>query len=149
LVFLITFKEDVMPATVYDIHRIYTAVRHRDDLTAGTHKEFLRRIGLICTAANVPVRPENWGVVDPATKLPESAKSLSSVGEVRAISKKDLAIDGKFFIVDGKEMLMPLTDPKVVHDTQDIAIWSKSNYAASNLLNPIFDHLWTHGKSLK
>lgn len=83
------------------------------------------------------------------SKFPESAKSLSSVGEVRAISKKDLSIDGKFFIVDSKEMLMPLTDPKVVHDTQDIAIWSKSNYAASSLLNPIFDHLWTHGKSIK
>lgn len=82
-------------------------------------------------------------------KLPESAKPLSGVGEVRAISKKDLAIDGKFFIVDGKEMLMPLTDPKSVHDTQDIAIWSKSNYAAGSLMNPIFDHLWMHGKSTK
>ena len=84
-----------------------------------------------------------------ASKLPESAKSLNGVGEVRSISKKELSIDGKFFIVDGKEMLMPLTDPKSVHDTQDIAIWSKSNYAASALLNPIFDHLWTHGKSMK
>ncbi|MCX6821101.1 MAG: hypothetical protein NT016_04100 [Candidatus Aenigmarchaeota archaeon] len=94
-------------------------------------------------------RGVNIKIAANAAKTPDSAKSLNSVGEVRTISKKDLAIDGKFFIVDGKEMLMPLTDPKVVHDTQDIAIWSKSNYAASNLLNPIFDHLWTHGKSLK
>lgn len=101
------------------------------------------------TLRDAKERGVNIKIAANVSKLPDSAKSLNIIGEIRAISRKDLSIDGKFFIVDGKELLMPLTDPKTVHDTQDIAIWSKSNYAASNLLNPIFDHLWTHGKSLK
>jgi HTH-type transcriptional regulator, sugar sensing transcriptional regulator len=83
-----------------------------------------------------------------AGKAPDNLRALSNIAEVRSISKKDLSIEGKFFIVDGEEMLLPLTDPNVVHDTQDLAIWSKSSYVATNLLNPMFDHVWTHGKKV-
>jgi len=82
-------------------------------------------------------------------KISEVLKSLGNVAEVRAINKRDLPIGGKFFIVDGKEVLLPLTDPKSVHDTQNLAIWSKSSYVAGILLDPLFDHVWSHGKTVK
>jgi HTH-type transcriptional regulator, sugar sensing transcriptional regulator len=81
-------------------------------------------------------------------KVSDNLRVLGNIAEVRSISKKDMPIEGKFFIVDGEEMLLPLTDPNSVHNTQDLAIWSKSSYAATNLLIPLFDHVWTHGKKV-
>lgn len=83
------------------------------------------------------------------TKMSTSMKPFSNIAEIRNINKKDLQMGGKFFIVDEKEMLFPLTDPKQVHATQNMAIWSKSDYAASGLLSPLFNLAWIHGKPLK
>jgi sugar-specific transcriptional regulator TrmB len=82
-------------------------------------------------------------------KLSSNIKPFTNIAEIRNINKKELQMGGKFFIVDNKEMLFPLTDPKEVHSTQNMAIWSKSDYAASNLLSPLFDMAWSHGKALK
>lgn len=119
---------------------IITSVEGLDELIAN-HFDSLRRAkerGVdIKIAANFP------------TKLGDNLKSFSNIAEIRNINKKELPMDGKFFIVDNKQMLFPLTNPKEVHDTQDLAIWSRSNYAASNLMSPLFDLAWTHGKPLK
>jgi len=82
-------------------------------------------------------------------KQSNSVKSLKNIAEIRNINKKELPLGGKFFIVDSKEMLFPLTDPKTVHSTQDMAIWSKSDYAAGTVLNPLFELVWSHSKPLK
>lgn len=83
------------------------------------------------------------------TKIGDSVKTFSNIAEIRNVSRKELPMGGKFFIVDNKQLLFPLTNPKEVHDTQDLAIWSKSNYAASNLMSPLFELAWTHGKPVK
>ena len=83
------------------------------------------------------------------SKLSNNLKSFKSIAEIRNINKKEFPLGGKFFIVDDKEMLFPLTNPKEVHSTQSMAIWSKSNYAASNVLNPLFELVWSRGKTLK
>jgi len=82
-------------------------------------------------------------------KPKESVKSFKSIAELRNINKKEIPLGGKFFIVDSKEMLLPLTDPKTVHTTQDMAIWSKSDYAAGSVLNPLFELVWSRSKPLK
>ena len=41
-----------------------------------------------------------------------------------------------------------LTDSKV-HSTQDLALWSKSEHAAGNLLEPLFKLVWTNSKEVK
>jgi len=82
-------------------------------------------------------------------KKSEKLKSLADIAEVRLINKKDVQLDGKFFIVDNKEMLLPLTDPTTVHSTQDMALWSRSDYVTNRLLNPLFDLLWSRSKMLK
>jgi len=81
-------------------------------------------------------------------KMMGNMKSLHSVAEVRTLSKRDMPIGGKFIVVDGRETLFPLTD-KEVHSTQDLAIWSRSSHVADGLLNPMFNMMWTQGKSNK
>jgi sugar-specific transcriptional regulator TrmB len=83
------------------------------------------------------------------SKKSDKLKSLNTLGEVRLINKKELPLSGKFYIVDSKEMLLPLTDPNAVHATQNMALWSRSDHIASGVLNPLFDLVWSNSKPLK
>ncbi len=80
-------------------------------------------------------------------KAQDAVKGLSSIGEVRAIGGKDLTVSGRFAVVDSKELVLSLTDPKV-HDTQHMAFWSKSEHAATNLLDPFFRAVWENSKKV-
>ena len=82
-------------------------------------------------------------------KKSERLKSLSGLAEVRVINKKELPLSGKFFIVDNKETLLPLTDSSLVHSTQNMAMWSRSDHVAGGVLNPLFEMVWTNSKPLK
>lgn len=81
-------------------------------------------------------------------KNEESIKALLGIADVRHMDEKDSQISGRFCVVDGKEMLMGLTDPKSVHDTQHVAIWSKSEHAAGKVLDPIFKMVWNNSKQV-
>ncbi len=78
-------------------------------------------------------------------KATEAAKGLSNLAEVRSLNNKDLPIAGRFAVVDGKELVFSLTDHKV-HDTQHMAFWSKSEHAATSLLEPLFKMVWSNSK---
>lgn len=78
-------------------------------------------------------------------KSTESIKGLNGVAEVRTLNNKDLPISGRFAVVDGKEIVFSLTDHRV-HETQHMAFWSKSEHAATSLLEPLFKMVWTNSK---
>ena len=78
-------------------------------------------------------------------KTTEASKGLNNVAEVRALNSKDLPIAGRFAVVDSKELVFSLTDHKV-HDTQHMAFWSKSEHAATSLLEPLFKMVWNSSK---
>lgn len=78
----------------------------------------------------------------------DAIKALAGLAEVRHIDEKELPVSGRFCVVDGKEMVMGLTDPKSVHSTQDIAIWSKSEHAAGKMIEPIFKMVWNNSKAV-
>ncbi len=78
-------------------------------------------------------------------KASDVARGLGNLAEVRSLSSKDVPIAGRFAVVDGKELVLSLTDSKV-HDTQHMAFWSKSEHAASSLLEPIFKMVWNNSK---
>ncbi len=80
-------------------------------------------------------------------KNADAIKSLSGIAEIRIINEKEIPISGRFTVVDGKELILSLTDSKV-HSTQDMAIWSKSEYAAGQVLEPVFELIWKNSKSL-
>jgi sugar-specific transcriptional regulator TrmB len=73
-------------------------------------------------------------------------KTLGGVADIRHMENQ--SVNGRFCIIDGREMLMGLSDPKVEHDTQHVAIWSKSEHAAANVLDPIFEMVWNNAKPI-
>jgi sugar-specific transcriptional regulator TrmB len=75
-------------------------------------------------------------------KNSDAIKALSGVAEVRHMDEKAHPSTGRFCVVDGKEMVMSLTDSKSTHATQDMAIWSKSEHAAGKVMEPIFNMIW-------
>ena len=82
------------------------------------------------------------------TKCADAIKALSGIAEIRELNKKEIPVKGRFFIVDGKELVFSLTDSKV-HATQEVAVWSKSEFAATNVLAPLFKLVWEHSKPVK
>ncbi len=75
----------------------------------------------------------------------DAARILGGIANVKTFDS-DMPVKGNFFIVDGKEIVFALTDPGKVHDTQHVAMWSKSEHAASDMLEPIFKMLWGAAK---
>jgi sugar-specific transcriptional regulator TrmB len=82
-------------------------------------------------------------------KKSDKLKNLRNVAEVRYINKKDLPVKGKFFLIDGREMMLPLTDSTSVHATQNMALWSRSEYVTNHMLSPLFDMVWSNSKPSK
>jgi sugar-specific transcriptional regulator TrmB len=78
-------------------------------------------------------------------KCADAVKALSSMAEIRTVDEKEIPLQGKFFVVDGKQLVFGLTDAKV-HNTQDMVLWSKSEHAAGSILEPMFKHIWGHSK---
>ncbi|RLI96251.1 MAG: hypothetical protein DRP00_05575 [Candidatus Aenigmatarchaeota archaeon] len=78
----------------------------------------------------------------------EAIKALGSLAEIRVVDEKEVPMAGRFYIVDGSQLIFGLTDPKAIHETQDIALWSKSEHAASNVLEPLFNLVWNHSKEI-
>ncbi|MEM5802194.1 MAG: helix-turn-helix domain-containing protein [Candidatus Aenigmatarchaeota archaeon] len=79
-------------------------------------------------------------------KAEEAIKTLSTIAEIRYADEKEFPIGGRFAVIDGKQLVFHLTDPKV-HATQDIALWSKSEHAAGSILEPLFNLAWSRSKS--
>ncbi|MEM5791151.1 MAG: helix-turn-helix domain-containing protein [Candidatus Aenigmatarchaeota archaeon] len=77
----------------------------------------------------------------------EAIKILGSLAEIRVVGK-ETPVTGRLYIVDGSQLIFGLTDSKQIPETQEIAFWSKSEYAASNVLEPLFDLVWNHSKEL-
>ena len=79
-------------------------------------------------------------------KCTDAIKALSGVADVREINGKEVAIGGRFVVVDGKQLVLGLTDLKSVHDTQHTAVWSKSEHAAGEIFEPLFEFVWNNSK---
>ncbi|MEK6898536.1 MAG: helix-turn-helix domain-containing protein [Nanoarchaeota archaeon] len=65
------------------------------------------------------------------------AKELSKVAEVRGLSKPQ----GRFTIVDEKQMMFMLLDDKTVHPSYDVAVWLASDYFAQSVAQ-MFGMTW-------
>jgi HTH-type transcriptional regulator, sugar sensing transcriptional regulator len=84
-------------------------------------------------------------VTGDANKCTDAIKSLSGVADVRELGKQ-VPMGGRFVVVDGKQLVLGLTDFKSVHDTQHTAVWSSSEHAASDVLEPLFELVWNNSK---
>lgn len=82
-------------------------------------------------------------------KYEEAIKALSSVAEIRCLDEKETPLYGRFAVVDGREMFFGLVDDKAVHSTQDMGIWSRSEHASGDVLEPLFNLVWEHSKPMR
>lgn len=79
-------------------------------------------------------------------KCSEAIKAFNSIADVKVVDEKEVPVTGKFMVVDGKQMMLSLTNAKV-HSTQDMAVWSKSEHASGDILDPMFKLIWSHSKN--
>ncbi len=79
------------------------------------------------------------------------AKDLSKYAQIRDISTVEHLekMVARLYIIDGEEFLFGLTDDVKTHPTQDVALWTQSSHAASNILDPMFELVWHHSKPIK
>ncbi len=67
------------------------------------------------------------------------AKELAKVAEVRDLSKHGL--NGRFTIIDSKELMFMLLDDKSVHPNYDVAVWLSTDFFAK-AMEQMFEAAW-------
>ncbi len=67
----------------------------------------------------------------------EALKALGQIAEVKKLQNPS----GRLFIVDNKQSLVALTQD-TEHQSQDLAFWTKSEHASSDILGNYFNFLW-------
>ena len=83
-----------------------------------------------------PIIPQNYKI----------AKELSKVAEIRDSSKHGL--NGRFTVVDSKELMFMLLDDKTVHPNYDVAVWLSTDFFAK-ALEQMFEAAWDDFTPLK
>ncbi|MFH0890370.1 MAG: helix-turn-helix domain-containing protein [Candidatus Aenigmatarchaeota archaeon] len=68
---------------------------------------------------------------------PEAVKALGQVASVKKLTNPS----GRVFIIDNKQSLVALTEDSE-HQSQDLALWTKSEHASSDVLGNYFNFLW-------
>ncbi len=68
------------------------------------------------------------------------AESLKALGQIAEIKKLQNPA-GRLFIIDNKQSLVALTQD-TEHQSQDLAFWTKSEHASSDILGNYFNLLW-------
>jgi len=78
----------------------------------------------------------------------EAIKALSGIAEIKAIPDSEIPLYGNFYVVDGKQLSIGLSDPEKVHTSQQMMFWTKSEHAAENIGRPLFDLVWKTSQPL-
>jgi sugar-specific transcriptional regulator TrmB len=86
-----------------------------------------------------------------SNKTVDTAKELAKYADVRNIVGIEHVekMLGRFYVVDGEEFVIGLTDDVKTHPTQDVAFWTQSSHATSNVFDPMFNLVWHHAKPVK
>mgnify|MGYP000462784255 CR=1 FL=1 len=80
----------------------------------------------------------------PDERVMEAIKTLASIAEIKFVPEEVVPVSGKVFLVDGQEFVFGLTEGGRL--AQELAFWSKSPYAASGVIEPLFNLLWQTAK---
>lgn len=140
----------------------YAVLQQTETMLKGAKKT----IKLVTTGNSLAELSENYG--DLMKKIAESGvkiqiatsvtkqtndvvKAMKKYAQVKntAEAEKLDKLVGRLFVVDGEKFLLGLTDDAKTHPTQDVAFWTFSSHATSNVLEPVFDLIWHHAKPVK
>jgi sugar-specific transcriptional regulator TrmB len=78
----------------------------------------------------------------------DAIKALSGIAEIRDISQEEVPLSGRFYLVDGQQLMMGLSDPDSVHSSQDMMFWTKSEHMTKNTIEPMFNLVWQKAKPI-
>lgn len=70
--------------------------------------------------------------------------ALSEIAELKHINQTL----GRIFAIDGKHIVLSLTNDTEVHETQDLAFWAQSEHVAKDIIKPYFDIIWSSSRGL-
>ena len=73
----------------------------------------------------------------------DAAEALSNIVELKALESEGVLPYGRMFIVDGREVILGLTDDTTTHATQDISFWTSSDHFAKNFATTTFNMVWS------
>ncbi len=100
---------------------------------------------LLKKAAKSGVRIRIAAPLDEKTKL--IAEQLKGIAEVRDLRSEEHDLPmGKMVLIDGKQLVLGLTDDEKTHSTQEVAFWTKSTHFSSNFAQNLFNMVWDHLK---
>jgi len=113
---------------------------------AGLNSLFENHISLLKKLSDKGVKIKIATKVD--KRSADAIKTLSGIAEVRNIKAEELPVSGRFCVVDGQQLMMGLSDPEIIHSSQDMMFWTKSEHAAKNMIEPLFNLVWQKSKPL-
>ena len=90
-------------------------------------------------------------IAAPITKKTEQiVKELKKYAQIKDISNVEHVnrLLSRVCSIDGKHILLSLTDDIKTKPNEDIAFWAQSNHAAGEFFEPIFDLIWEKGKEI-
>ncbi len=104
-----------------------------------TTQGFIRKIeGLKSTFEEIKSRGVDIRIAAPITE--EAMKAVKDISEVAQVRHSDVH-NGRFCIVDGKELIFMVMNDSDVHPTYDVGIWVNTPFFA-NSLRQLFDLAW-------
>jgi len=106
----------------------------------GLNELFENHIGLLKKLKERGVKIRIATRVD--ERCADAIKALSGVAEIRSIPEMEIPLSGEFYVVDGNQLSMGLSDLENIHASQHMMFWTKSRYAAEKLIQPLFDLVW-------
>ncbi len=75
--------------------------------------------------------------------IPENVDELKKIGEIRKVDRDKI---GRLYLVDGKHVVIGLTDTNT-HPLQDSAVWASSDHTA-HVFEPMFESLWENAEKI-
>jgi len=113
---------------------------------AGLNSLFENHISLLKKLSDKGVKIKIATKVD--KRSADAIKALSGIAEVRNIKAEEIPVSGRFCVVDGQQLMMGLSDPEIIHSSQDMMFWTKSEHAAKNMIEPLFNLVWQKSKPM-
>lgn len=80
-------------------------------------------------------------ILAPQVKDKRVVKAFGEIADVKSVRSPV----GRVAVVDGQHLLLSLTDDQV-HESQDLALWARSEHAVQSLATPLFSQFWKAGE---
>jgi len=134
-------KQEELSGAIKGKSNIYN---HLHEILENAEKEII----IVCTAEEIESKSRiflpvfsrlNKNKIKIKVALNSEKSQINKINKKFKIKAKKTDLEGRFFIVDGKEIVFPLSNN--INEENDLAIWINSEFFASSLAS-MFDFVW-------